>query len=260
MAVIETYEFSDAALEQRYQVLSAELRCPKCQNQNIADSNAPIAQDLRKRLYQQLEEGASDDEILDYMVARYGEFVRYRPRFSGATAILWLAPVLLLLAGAVVVLLTCALASNRLRRPHRRSALQKASACNHCWTTRRANLERFYFYLRCAGITQWCFLPVSATWRSGVDQDQARANLEWYRLREAELAEEGSEALREDARLRLLEDDQQTRALRQRALPRLATVSRCGFCCLWWRYARRYLLPAGGRTGCADYPAVAADG
>ena len=106
MAVIETYEFSDAALEQRYQVLTAELRCPKCQNQNIADSNAPIAQDLRKRLYQQLQEGASDDEIMEYMVARYGEFVLYRPRFSGATAILWLAPVLLLLAGAAVVLLT----------------------------------------------------------------------------------------------------------------------------------------------------------
>lgn len=105
-AVIETYEFSDELLESRYQELSAELRCPKCQNQNIADSNAPIAQDLRKLLYQQLEEGASDDEILDHMVARYGEFVRYRPRFSGATAILWLAPLLLLGAGIVVLLLT----------------------------------------------------------------------------------------------------------------------------------------------------------
>lgn len=102
-AVIETYEFSSAELEQRYQDLSAELRCPKCQNQNIADSNAPIAQDLRKLLYQQLEEGASDEQIRDHMVARYGEFVRYRPSFSGATVILWLAPALLLLAAAVVV-------------------------------------------------------------------------------------------------------------------------------------------------------------
>jgi len=102
-AVIETYEFSSEDLEQRYQTLSGELRCPKCQNQNIADSNAPISQDLRKLLYQQLEQGASDQEILDYMVARYGEFVRYRPRFSGATAILWLAPALLLLAAVVVV-------------------------------------------------------------------------------------------------------------------------------------------------------------
>ncbi len=105
-AVIETYEFSSEELEQRYHQLSGELRCPKCQNQNIADSNAPIAQDLRKLLYQQLEAGASDQEILDYMVARYGEFVRYRPRFSGATVILWLSPALLLLAGILVVVLT----------------------------------------------------------------------------------------------------------------------------------------------------------
>lgn len=98
-AVIETYEFSSPELEQRYRDLSFELRCPKCQNQNIADSNAPISQDLRKVLYQQLEAGASDQEILEHMVARYGEFVRYRPGFSGTTAILWLAPILLLCAG-----------------------------------------------------------------------------------------------------------------------------------------------------------------
>jgi cytochrome c-type biogenesis protein CcmH len=106
MALIETYEFSTPALEARYQQLSEELRCPKCQNQNIADSNAPIAQDLRKLLHQQLEQGASDGEILDYMVARYGEFVRYRPRYGGATLILWLAPVLLLLAAIAVLILT----------------------------------------------------------------------------------------------------------------------------------------------------------
>ena len=104
LAVIETYQFSDPALEKRYQALSEELRCPKCQNQNIADSNAPISQDLRRLLYEQLEAGASDDEIRQYMVDRYGEFVRYRPRFSGATAMLWLAPVLLLLLGAVIAM------------------------------------------------------------------------------------------------------------------------------------------------------------
>lgn len=106
LAVIETYEFSDPELEQRYRQLSQELRCPKCQNQNIADSNAPIAQDLRKLLYQQLEAGADDEEILEYMVARYGEFVRYRPRYDGVTAVLWLAPVILLVAGIVLALLT----------------------------------------------------------------------------------------------------------------------------------------------------------
>ncbi|MEH6593624.1 MAG: cytochrome c-type biogenesis protein [Halioglobus sp.] len=103
LAVIETYEFSSRDLEARYQQMSAELRCPKCQNQNIADSNAPIAQDLRKLLHQQLEAGASNDEIKQFMVSRYGEFVLYRPRFSGATALLWLAPVLLFICAALVV-------------------------------------------------------------------------------------------------------------------------------------------------------------
>jgi len=102
-AVIETYQFSDDALAVRYRQLSAELRCPKCQNQNIAASNAPIAQDLRKLLYKQLEAGASDEEILQYMVSRYGEFVRYRPRFGGVTLLLWLAPLVLLLGALAVV-------------------------------------------------------------------------------------------------------------------------------------------------------------
>ncbi len=103
--VIETYQFDAPELEQRYYTLSQELRCPKCQNQNIADSNAPISQDLRKLLHQQLQAGASDEEILDYMVARYGEFVRYRPRFGGVSLLLWAAPAFLLLVGMVIMLL-----------------------------------------------------------------------------------------------------------------------------------------------------------
>ncbi len=104
-AVIETYEFSSPELEKRYHRLSQELRCPKCQNQNIADSNAPISQDLRQLVYQQLEAGASDDAILDDMVRRYGEFVRYRPDTEGAALWLWLAPVALLGTGLVVLVL-----------------------------------------------------------------------------------------------------------------------------------------------------------
>jgi cytochrome c-type biogenesis protein CcmH len=104
-AVIETYDFSDPDFERRYNRLSQELRCPKCQNQNIADSNAPISQDLRRLLHQQLEAGASDAEILSDMVGRYGEFVLYRPRTSGVTLWLWLAPALMLAIGAVFVLL-----------------------------------------------------------------------------------------------------------------------------------------------------------
>ena len=104
LAVIETYEFSFPDLEVRYHQLSQELRCPKCQNQNIADSNAPIARDLRVVLYEQLEQGATDDEILAYMVARYGEFVRYRPGVDRNTVLLWAAPGLLLILGAAGLL------------------------------------------------------------------------------------------------------------------------------------------------------------
>ncbi|MEO1078166.1 MAG: cytochrome c-type biogenesis protein [Pseudomonadota bacterium] len=103
-AVIETYEFSSPELERRYHQLSQELRCPKCQNQNIADSNAPISQDLRQLLYTRLEEGADNDEILADMVARYGEFVRYRPAARGAALWLWLAPLVLLIVGAALLL------------------------------------------------------------------------------------------------------------------------------------------------------------
>lgn len=105
LAVIETYEFSDPELEARYHELSQELRCPKCQNQNIADSNAPISEDLRKLLYRQLEAGASDREILDDMVSRYGEFVRYRPSFDAKTAILWLGPLAFLVLGGLFAFL-----------------------------------------------------------------------------------------------------------------------------------------------------------
>lgn len=102
-AVIETYQFNSPELEERYQTLSFELRCPKCQNQNIADSDAPIAKDLRKLLHQQLQAGASDSEIQEFMVVRYGEFVLYRPRFAGPTILLWLAPVLLFICAVGVV-------------------------------------------------------------------------------------------------------------------------------------------------------------
>ena len=105
-AVIESHEFDDELLRERYQQLSAELRCPKCQNQNIADSNAPIAADLREQLFVQLHAGRSDAEIVDYMVQRYGEFVLYRPRWSAVTMVLWLAPLILLGLALWVLLAT----------------------------------------------------------------------------------------------------------------------------------------------------------
>jgi cytochrome c-type biogenesis protein CcmH len=103
--VIETYEFSSLDLEQRYKALSQELRCPKCQNQNIADSNAPISRDLRAIVHEQLEAGASDQEITNFLVDRYGEFVRYRPGVDSNTLWLWSAPVVLFVMAIAVVLL-----------------------------------------------------------------------------------------------------------------------------------------------------------
>ncbi len=101
--VVETYQFTDSNLEARYRALSIELRCPKCQNQSIAESNAPISQDLRRILFEQLEAGSSDEEILNYMADRYGEFVRYRPALSGDTVLLWYAPIIFLLLGVGIL-------------------------------------------------------------------------------------------------------------------------------------------------------------
>lgn len=96
-------EFRDEAEARRFNALVGELRCVMCQNQSLADSNAQIAHDLRREVFDLMREGRSDAEIRDYLVARYGEFVLYRPRFGGHTWILWLGPGLLLLGGALVV-------------------------------------------------------------------------------------------------------------------------------------------------------------
>ena len=96
-------EFRDTAEERRFNALVSELRCVMCQNQSLADSNAQIAHDLRREVFDLMRSGRSDEEIRSFLVERYGEFVLYRPRFDGHTALLWLAPGVLLLVGAVVV-------------------------------------------------------------------------------------------------------------------------------------------------------------
>ncbi len=101
---VETYEFNDEVTKIRFQALSKELRCPKCQNQNLADSNSPIAADLRKELYELLQLGKADSEIITFMVSRYGEFVLYRPRVSELTYVLWFGPAVLILLGIIVVI------------------------------------------------------------------------------------------------------------------------------------------------------------
>lgn len=101
---VDTYQFDNEVLKTRYQALVKELRCPKCQNQNLADSNSQIAIDLRREVYNMLHEGKADKEIVDFMVARYGDFVLYRPKLSKVTYVLWFAPAVLFLLGIIVVI------------------------------------------------------------------------------------------------------------------------------------------------------------
>jgi len=91
-------------LEKRTAALAQELRCLVCQNQTLADSNAPLAVDLRNQIREQLAAGKSEGDVKDYMVARYGDFVLYRPPFNAATALLWVGPFLLLLGGFFLLL------------------------------------------------------------------------------------------------------------------------------------------------------------
>lgn len=102
-AAIDTYEFANDAERDRFRELTKELRCPKCQNQDIADSNAPIATDLRREIYRMLGEGKDNQQILDFMVARYGDFVLYKPALTRKTAVLWFGPLALLVGGLVVI-------------------------------------------------------------------------------------------------------------------------------------------------------------
>jgi len=104
-AAIDAYEFSDEQNEKRFQQLTNELRCPKCQNQNIADSDAPLAADLRREVYRMLEQGEPDENIIDFMVTRYGDFVLYRPRVNEVTWLLWYGPFILLGIGLLTVVL-----------------------------------------------------------------------------------------------------------------------------------------------------------
>ncbi|WP_417513888.1 cytochrome c-type biogenesis protein [Marinobacter sp.] len=101
--VAAVYDFDSRSEEQRYQNLIAELRCPKCQNQNIADSNSPISKDMRNAVYQMMLEGASNEEIVESLVGRFGEFVKYNPDLDSRTFVLWATPAIAVLGGLLVV-------------------------------------------------------------------------------------------------------------------------------------------------------------
>lgn len=99
----EPLVFKDDAQEARFNDLTLELRCLVCQNQNLADSDAPLAQDLRQEIYEMMMAGQTNDQIKTFMVDRYGDFVLYRPPMQGNTLALWLMPMIMLFGGAVVV-------------------------------------------------------------------------------------------------------------------------------------------------------------
>lgn len=99
----ETLIFDNDGLRERYMALTEQLRCTKCENQNIAGSNAPISEDMRNKTYELLHLGYTDDQVVDYMIDRYTEYVIYQPRLSWRTVWLWLGPFLALLLGGLMV-------------------------------------------------------------------------------------------------------------------------------------------------------------
>ncbi len=102
-ARFETHDFANEQMEKDYNVLVQELRCLVCQNQNLSDSNAELAQDMRLLVYKKLSEGLSKDQIVDFMVVRYGDFVMYRPPVKKATYLLWFGPIIFFgIAGLIV--------------------------------------------------------------------------------------------------------------------------------------------------------------
>lgn len=118
-AAIETHEFNNELDRKRYQSFVEDMRCPKCQNQNLAGSDAPISADLRQKIYEMIQLGKSDKEIVDFMVERYGDFILYRPRVTPATYALWGAPLFLLIVGVIVLIL--------ILRRRRRLALEQSN-------------------------------------------------------------------------------------------------------------------------------------
>ena len=102
---VDPLPFKDRAEELRFQALTKQLRCLVCQNESLADSNAPLAADLRRDVFEQMEAGKSDDEIKAWLTARYSDFVLYDPPLHAATLLLWFGPVLVLLAGTAAVVI-----------------------------------------------------------------------------------------------------------------------------------------------------------
>ncbi len=125
-ASIDVYEFEDKKQEQQFKELSQTLRCPKCQNNTISDSNSELAKDLRVKVYEMTKEGKDKEEIVDYMIARYGNFVTYHPPFTLATAILWFGPLLVIVAGFAVLVMNSKKKAGKAESPDNWDAAEEA--------------------------------------------------------------------------------------------------------------------------------------
>ncbi|MGL4616343.1 MAG: heme lyase NrfEFG subunit NrfF [Shewanella sp.] len=99
---VDTYEFKSPENQKRGLELAHSLRCPQCQNQNLIDSNSPVASDLRLEVFKMVDQGMDDQAIIEFMTSRYGDFVLYKPRMEAKTYILWLGPIGLLLLGLII--------------------------------------------------------------------------------------------------------------------------------------------------------------
>lgn len=130
-SAIDALNFSSPQQESDYHQLTQSLRCPQCQNNNIADSNATIAVDKRGKVFELLQEGKSKNDVVDYMVARYGNFVTYDPPMTASTLVLWIAPLLLVLLGVVFLLR---------RKPKAQSAVKSQDVLTDEDNTRLAEL------------------------------------------------------------------------------------------------------------------------
>ena len=130
-SAIDVLNFTSPQQESDYHQLTQSLRCPQCQNNNIADSNATIAVDMRGKVFELLQEGKSKNDVVDYMVARYGNFVTYDPPMTASTLVLWIAPLLLVLLGVVFLLR---------RKPKAQSAVKSQDVLTDEDNTRLAEL------------------------------------------------------------------------------------------------------------------------
>lgn len=129
-AAVDVYEFDNEVDRKRYQSFIDEMRCPKCQNQNLSGSDSQIAMDLRRELYLMIKDGKSDKEIVDFMVERYGDFILYHPPLKASTLVLWVAP-WVLLGGGIILLIVIV---------RRRRALDTAAA-SHLTPEERQRLD-----------------------------------------------------------------------------------------------------------------------